>query len=237
MISDFLRRSTDAGNPESYAARFRHRRFELFKSLMYTLPKPLSIIDIGGTQLFWERMGFTGDAETEITILNVSETRVTLPNFKSVIGDARDINEFSDKEFDVVFSNSVIEHVGNFAQQQLMAKECLRIGKRLFLQTPNRFFPIEPHFLLPFIQFVPLWLKVFLTRHFRVGWYAKLPDKKKAYERMSSVRLLTRSELQRLFPEGAINEERVFGLTKSFIVSAGWDGTLTARVSTCPRCH
>lgn len=223
MLSDFLRTLADANNPNSYAARLRRRRFELFKSLISTLPKPLRIIDVGGTQLFWERMDFVGDAETEITILNVSETKVTLPQIKSTIGDARDMPEFLDKEFDVLFSNSVIEHVGALDQQHRMANECMRIGKRLFLQTPNLFFPIEPHFLLPFMQFAPLWVKVFLTRHFRVGWYAKLPDKKKSVQRMRSVRLLTRSELQRLFPKAVIYRERLFGLTKSFIICAGWD--------------
>lgn len=222
-----LRNLADVGNPKSYAATLRRRRFELFKTLIGPLPKPLKIIDIGGTQLFWECMGFAEEVEAEITILNVFKTELASPKFKSVVGDARDMKEFSSDEFDVLFSNSVIEHVGNFDQQQLMAKECSRVAKRLFLQTPNRFFPIEPHFLLPFIQFAPMWLKVFLTSHFRVGWYARLKDKEKAYERMKSVRLLCRSDLRKLFPEAIIYNERVFGMTKSFIVCGGWNATET----------
>jgi ubiquinone/menaquinone biosynthesis C-methylase UbiE len=219
----FLRKLADAGDPKSYASKLRLQRFEFFKSLIAPIPGPLKMIDVGGTQLFWKNMCFTGNAQIEITLLNVSATKVTLPKFKSVTGDAREMKEFRDNEFDIVFSNSVIEHVGSIDQQRLMARECTRIGKRLFLQTPNRFFPIEPHFLLPFMQFAPLWLNIFLMRHFNAGWYARLTDREKAHELLNSVRLLSMSDLQKLFPEATIYREKVFGLTKSFIVCGGWN--------------
>ena len=60
---------------------------------------------------------------------------------------------FKDKSFDAVFSNSVIEHVGTFEDQKMMANEVIRVTNFYFIQTPNLYFPIEPHFLVPFFQF------------------------------------------------------------------------------------
>jgi len=160
--------------------------------------------------------------QAKIVLRNVSKVVVTIPNFESMIGDGRNMSEFKDKEFDIVFSNSVLEHVGDYEQQHKMAEEVNRVGKRLFLQTPNLFFPIEPHFLLPFFQFLPLNSKVFLINHFTIGWYQKVPDKQEAKEIVSSIKLLTEKEITTLFPGAIIYKEKLFGLTKSFVVLEGW---------------
>jgi len=180
---------------------------------------------MGGTQVFWETMGFTGSKDYRVTLLNLHLPEVTLPNFSGLVGDAANLDEFSDKEFDVVFSNSVIEHLGNFQDQQQMARQVQRVGKLYFVQTPNRFFPVEPHFLLPFFQFFPLWVQVELIRRFDLGWYEKIPDKDRAREHVLSHRLLTEREMVTLFPEGQLYKERFFGMTKSFIAY----GTLPRR--------
>jgi SAM-dependent methyltransferase len=221
-VLNLLRSFGDAANPGSYAATLRRRRFEFFTRLVLGLDRPLRILDVGGTPGFWELAGFPEDEDIEITILNVSPAQTGRPPFTTVVGDARDMSAYSARAFDVVFSNSVIEHVGTLAQQRRMAEECLRVGARLFLQTPNRFFPIEPHSILPFMQFAPLWAQVYLTGHLAVGGYSKLRDKRKNMERMASVRLLRRSELIDLFPNATVFGEKVAGLTKSFVVCAGW---------------
>lgn len=82
-------------------------------------------------------------------------------NISSVSGDATDLREYEDKSFNLVFSNSVIEHVGDFTAQRKMAKEMMRVGKHCYLQTPNRYFPLEPHFLFPCFQFLPIRLRAF----------------------------------------------------------------------------
>jgi hypothetical protein len=97
-----------------------------------------------------------------------------------------------------------------------------RVGKRYFLQTPNLYFPIEPHVLFPFFQFLPISLRVWLLNNFTMGWYGKVTDKQEARDLVISTRLLTRKELSMLFPESTIYEEKILGLTKSFIVYAGW---------------
>ena len=62
---------------------------------------------------------------------------------------------FSDKEFDVVWSSAVIEHVGNFERQVLFVKEMCRVGRRVFFTTPNRWFPVELHTRLPLVHWLP----------------------------------------------------------------------------------
>jgi SAM-dependent methyltransferase len=217
MLS-ILKRLADNKAPGSLSNRLRKKRFIHFMELIKLLPRPLKVIDVGGTITFWERMGFTGQEEINITILNLKPESKDLPGFVNVTGDARDLHVFKDNEFDIAFSNSVIEHVGNFEDQKMMAEEMLRIGKRVFLQTPNRYFPIEPHFLFPFFQFFPQWLKVRLLMNFRLGWYERISDKRAAIKICNSIRLLTKNELLGLFPGASIHKEKFLGMIKSFIV-------------------
>lgn len=199
----------------------RRKRFTLFKELVSTLPRPLSILDVGGTKTFWETMGF-GEYDIRIVLLNLTRTEVSYPYMTSVSGDARDMSEFGDKEFDVVFSNSVIEHVGDYYQQKRMANEVLRVGKRFFLQTPNRSFPVESHFFYPLFQFYPLWLRLFIGHHLDVGWFKYIKGKEKE-DFVRSLRLLSETELQELFPGAVIRREKFLGLTKSLLVHGGWE--------------
>ncbi|MCX8174497.1 MAG: methyltransferase domain-containing protein [Thermoplasmata archaeon] len=208
----------DFRRDESVAIKLRLRRIALLKSFLSSLNKPLKILDVGGTEIFWERMGFAGAEGIEITILNLSEEKVHHPNFRSVSGDARNMFQFCDGAFDVVFSNSVLEHVGSYEDQKRMAMEVQRVGKHFFVQTPNYYFPLEPHFLFPFFQFFPLWLKVFLLGHFNLGWYRKISDEREAIKIANSVRLLKETELRELFPDATIHREKFCGLTICFIV-------------------
>jgi SAM-dependent methyltransferase len=166
-------------------------------------------------------MGFRGDQGLEVTLLNLTPGW-TRPGFRSVVGDACDMRQFPDQEFDVVFSNSVIEHVGDPAAQRQAADEIKRVGKRYFVQTPNRNFPLEPHFFFPGFQFLPLSTRIWLLQHFDLGWYKKIPDYIAARHEVETIRLLSRREMTRLFPEGTLYNERFAGLTVSFVIYAGW---------------
>jgi hypothetical protein len=215
-----LRALADNRRAGSPADKMRRRRFVIFSDLLAGLPRPVKILDVGGTQSFWERMG---PAEgIEVVLLNLQAPVATLPGFSGVAGDARDMRGFNDGEFDVVFSNSVIEHVGDYGDQRRMAGEVRRVGQRYFVQTPNKYFPVEPHFLFPFYQFLPLRARAWLIGRFDLGWRKRAPDPQKALEQARSVRLLTRSELAGLFPDGTILDEKLLGLTKSFMVFGGF---------------
>ncbi|MDZ7776454.1 MAG: methyltransferase domain-containing protein [Bacteroidales bacterium] len=205
-------------NDESFANTLRRNRFSLFLDFIEDLPRPLKIIDVGGTQLFWEQMNFLPGKDVEITILNLTKPETDRPGFVGIKGDATDMSQIPDNAYDVAFSNSVIEHVGGLEEQQKMADEMQRIAKNIFVQTPNRYFPIEPHFLFPFFQFLPLGVQVWLLTHFQLGWHPKHQNKNKAKVAAKSIRLLTKSELHRLFPDSAIHKERIGFLSKSFIL-------------------
>ncbi len=195
--------------------RLRRRRFEVFLDFVADLPRPLRILDLGGEEVFWHRMGLTDPGQVRVTLLNRYPVPVQLDGFSAHLGDATAMPEFAGESFDIVFSNSVIEHVGNWEAQQRMADETMRVGRRYFVQTPNRYFPLEPHFLLPFFQFYPLWLRVWLMRRFHLGWYRPIPDLEVARRHILAHRLLSRAELVALFPGCRIYEEKVAGLTKS----------------------
>jgi hypothetical protein len=98
-----------------------------------------------------------------------------------------------------------------------MAGEAARVAKQYYVQTPNRYFPIEPQFVFPFFQFLPIPLRVWLLQNFRLGWFPKTPNYEKALVEVKGIRLMTRSEVQALFPDAEIFEEKYFGLTKSFV--------------------
>jgi len=218
-----FKRIADNEDQQSLAMQFRRRRFAFFQSLLSHLERPVRILDVGGTETYWKTMELDVGDQVFITLLNLAKNDVSLPNITSIAGDARAI-EAKDSSFDVVFSNSVIEHVGTYQDQIQMAKEVRRVGKRYFVQTPNKYFPLEPHFLFPFFQFLPLNLRVLLLQNFKLGWFSKTPDKAKAREIVESIRLLDKREFISLFPNAEIYEEKIFGMTKSFVVYGGWGG-------------
>lgn len=212
----------DFRNPGSLAYRLRRNRFEYFKRLLGRVPRPLEILDVGGSEHFWTQFDFNVDPEISVTLLNLEAPETKLPSCKGVKGDARMMAQFHNDAFDVVFSNSVIEHVGDFSAQRQMANEVARVGKRYWVQTPNRYFPLEPHFLVPGFQFLPLPLRIRLVQNFNLGWCRRSPDYDEAKAMVDGIRLLTQNELTALFPAAEIKRERIFGLIKSFIVLGGW---------------
>jgi hypothetical protein len=216
-----IRKLVSPNKPRSFSNGLRRRRFELFKAMIAQMPNlPIRILDVGGTQIFWENMDFTRDDaknKFEITLLNIEPIPVSHPNFKSVLGDARNMPEFRDNEFDIVFSNSVIEHVGDFNDQKRMADELRRVGKYYFIQTPNYYFPVEPHFLFPLFQFLPIAVRAILINEFNLGNTRRIPNKQEALKYVKSLQLLSQNQLKSLFPDAVINKEKLFGLTKSFM--------------------
>ena len=172
---------------------------------------------------FWRQMGLGARGGIEVLVLNLSAQDDTAEaNLRAVTGDARDLSRFEDDSFDVVFSNSVIEHLWTQQNQAQMAAEVRRVGRRYFVQTPNRWFPLEPHFLFPGFQFLPVGGRVALVRRFALGYHDALPDPVAARRAVTEIRLLGPRDLQELFPGAVLFRERVLGLTKSLIAYGGW---------------
>jgi len=212
----------DNSSGTSLATRMRRARFALFLSLLERLEGHLEILDIGGTQGFWNLMTGGDPGDVRVTLLNIEHQPVSSAQFISAVGDARALPQYGNDSFDVVFSNSVIEHVGAYDDQRRMANEVMRVGKRYFVQTPNKRFPLEPHFLFPFFQYLPAAVRAQLVHRFDIGWYKRIPSLAKAREEVDSIQLLTRRRFAELFPGAAIYEEKMFGLTKSFVAFRGW---------------
>ena len=145
-----------------------------------------------------------------------------MSNVQSAVGEIRRGELAQEGTTDLVFSNSVIEHLGDYENQRRMAEEVRRVGRRYFVQTPNKRFPIEPHFLVPWFQYLPVGARTWLINRFDVGWYRRVPDRSVARAEVESIQLLTRKRFSALFPEATIYSEKFAGLTKSFVAIGGW---------------
>lgn len=165
-----------------------------------------TVIDLGGTRDYWEH----AHSDKSITLLNVTEPKSPFcGNFQMLQGDGCHTN-FPDQAFDLAFSNSAIEHVGGAERQRQFAGELLRLAPHVYCQTPNKWFPIEPHYLGLFLHWLPeRWRGGALHR-----WTTLNGLRKRPYE---PVRLLSRNQFAALFPGCTIETERFFGLAKSFI--------------------
>jgi Methyltransferase domain len=115
--------------------------------------------------------------------------------FHAIVADGCRL-PFGDKSFDIVFSNAVIEHLLP-AQQQIMAREIVRVGRSWFVTTPNFWYPIEMHHKLPFMQFLPRSVQGFVQRKWRT-WPEGEP-----------INLLTIRQFAKLLPGSNVLKLRV----------------------------
>lgn len=179
------------------------------------MPKPLNILDVGGLESFWVNGGFANDPDYNISIVNLTEIPVHYSNFRSLKGDATALSEFNDGEFDIVFSNSVIEHLYTKENQVKMAAEIARVGKYYYVQTPNKHFFVEPHYVLPFFQYLPAGLKYFILTKTPLS-RGKKWNSVDAQQYIDEIRLLSLNEMKELFPGADFYMEEFYGLVKSF---------------------
>ena len=227
-IKGNLHYNSDGNNKDSLSNRFRRKRMKVFEEFFESTfadelksGKTIRILDIGGRNRYWNSVGFKYISNCEFTLLNLKAAELDNTGdrrFSNKIGDATDMKDIADNSYDLVFSNSCIEHVGKKPQWEKMRNEMLRTGRYYFLQTPNKYFPMEPHFLFLGFQFLPLKTKAFILKHFRHGWFAYIETYEQAYEAADSIHLLTQKDLKALFPKGTIRKERFLGITKSFMV-------------------
>jgi hypothetical protein len=121
-----------------------------------------------------------------------------------------------DTSFDIVFSNSLIEHVGGHARRIELAGQVRKLAPRHWVQTPYRYFPLEPHWLFPGMQFMPPAARVKIAMHWPLV-HTRPTDTDEAREAVLWTELLTITEMRDYFPASSILHERVLGITKSLI--------------------
>lgn len=187
--------------------RWRQRRYELFIELCRVEPGE-RILDVGaGAGAALERFNTTNEI-VAVDLEPLESEWMAAPNVTVQVADATRL-PFADGEFPLAFSSSVIEHIPKHLQPAF-ANEIRRVGRRYFVQTPNRWFPIEPHYQFPFFQFLPDRVQRWLNSRFTLGW-----RERGSWEEAN---LLSARDLRRLFPDGEIHREKLFGLTKSLMV-------------------
>ena len=175
------------------------------------------VLDVGGTPETWDMLA----VRPQVTLLNTPRTKAELAGAPWwVAGDGRAL-PFRDGAFDVVFSNSVIEHVGDAESQRRFAREVARVGRACWVQTPNRWFPVEQHLLTPLVHWLPKKWQRWIVPRFTV-WSALVrptADRRAFYvaHYLDEVRLLSAGEFAALFPDARVIRERVFGWTKSLV--------------------
>ena len=179
------------------------------------MQKPVTILDVGGKINFWVNRGMAGNTNFEITLINIEKEKSLYSNIKTKMCDATDLSPFNDKSFDIVHSNSVIEHLYNFENQKKMASEIVRVGRKYIVQTPNKYFFIEPHYLLPFFDIIPEKLKYLILTKTKLSRLKKW-DKKFASQYIKEIRLMSLREMKELFPNSKIYFEKFIGMNKSF---------------------
>ncbi len=191
--------------------RWREQRYELFEKLCRLRPED-RIVDVGaGWGAALERFNRTNPIVAVDLKPDASSPWLSQPNVSVATADGTEL-PFADREFDVAFSNSVVEHVPR-ALQPAFAAEIRRVAERYYVQTPNKWFPIEPHYQLPLFQFLPERARRALNARYTLGWQAK--------GEWEEITLLSARDLRRLFPDAEIHRERVLGLTKSLIAVRG----------------
>ncbi len=195
--------------------RFRKKRMAKF----YALLSPSGdsrVLDIGGMPSTWNEESQC-DRDFPVTLINLRRLEdFGGERFTAVVGDATNL-PFGDKSFDIAFSNSVIEHLGSWDVQVRFAQEVSRVAPKFWVQTPAKSFPIEPHYLAPFIHYFPKKIQRLLVRNFTVWGWSVRPNTAQVDSILDELRLLSYREFVRLFPNCAILKEKFLGLTKSYI--------------------
>lgn len=212
---------------QSIEFRFRSRRFAYIASIIeeaLAVQPSIRILDVGGTEDYW-RIGRELLARhrdrISITLVNTEAQSVTDTGlFQTLCADACEPDFLAGERYDLVHSNSVIEHVGDAARMAAFAANIQRLGRRYYVQTPNYWFPLEPHFRVVGFQWLPIAVRAGLMRRFNLGFFPRAKTDAEALSNVVEIRLLTARQMKNLFPRAEQRIERVAGLPKS-IMAAG----------------
>jgi hypothetical protein len=212
-------------------ARAARQRSALFRRFVAGLPRPLRIIDLGGSAQMWSRWGVTAADGLQIVLANDHRMDTThrseaLPGrfISSWAVDVLDLLPSSYEEFDVVFSNSMLEHLPSRDAQQRLAATIAATGKPYFIQVPNRRCIVDPHFPHPLAAFFGLWprdLQVWAHHRHALGSTGRAKTREAAAAAIDSYHPFSRRDLARLFPDAAVVTEWNLGLPMSLVALGG----------------
>lgn len=222
----------DTGNPASLSYKFRTRRDLWLRQHIQTISDlqggSIKILDLGGSVQYWSRVGipFLKACGAKVIVLNnvASELKSSEADdeiFSAGVGDACNLPQFHDLQFDLVHSNSVIEHVGGWQRMKMFSAEVRRLSKHYYVQTPYFWFPVDPHrWKFPMIHWMPNSLQARIMQSFPVCYSGKLGDLETAHQYLEHLQMIDRKQFTYLFPEATLKRERLLGLTKSLVAIA-----------------
>jgi hypothetical protein len=211
-------------NSRSIEFRFRIKRFAHVQRLIeaaITERGRADILDLGGTETYW-RIGAdfirANRHRLSITMINPEPQPVSDRDiFSFREGSATDRALYADHSFDLIHSNSVIEHVGSWQAFEDFAANARRLAPRYYVQTPNHWFPYEPHFRFAGFQYLPAEMRTRLIMRFSLGFFRRIDNRAEADDIIRHHRLLSTREMRGLFPDAEVFHEKAFGLNKSII--------------------
>jgi hypothetical protein len=214
----------DYQNPDSVGSRLRARRIGPLLRMIdeaHARHGEVRIIDIGGTETYWRIVStdFLASRMVQITVVNLpGEPRPADHGpFRFLGADGCRLDAIADKAFHIAHSNSVLEHVGDWSRMQAFASEVARVAERFFVQTPNYWFPVEPHCMVPFFHWLPRPTRLWLVLRFQLGHWPRAADVSDGVAIVESARLLDRRMMRALFPGADVLTERLLWLPKSFV--------------------
>ena len=216
-LRDLQERYGDPAGPDSVVRRIRTRRWEMFLR-QFPDVADMAVLDLGGTSAAWS---IAPVRPRHLTILNLDPSEPAGPEHWATVhvGDAcAPPPGVRSRTYDLVFSNSLIEHVGGHARRAAFADVVRSFAPRYWVQTPYRYFPIEPHWVFPAFQFLPVALRGAVSRTWPLGWaQSRGKARSDAVEEVLNVELLSATEMRHYFPESTLVRERICGVTKSLI--------------------
>jgi hypothetical protein len=211
LAHSLTRRIVGAYDSDSLSGRARLKRWRQFADAFPDVSR-LRVLDLGGDARAWRSAPVR---PAHVILANIFAQEVEEPWMTAIVADACD-PAVELPEADLVYSNSVIEHVGGHWRRQRFAA-AIRGAERYWVQTPNRYFPIEPHFMLPWVQHLPHQAQSALVAAWPLGNYAGQKDGGQALGNALDIELLSRTQMKFYFPDAEIRRERFLGLTKSLI--------------------
>jgi hypothetical protein len=205
----------------------RARRLKLFNEFMKSITGPIRLVDLGGTVKFWESWGLAKQPLLNVTLVNnhdldkqYSNDPIALPNIRRLGADVLTLTAADFAQFDVIFSNSLIEHLPGRELQRQLAQAIIDSGRPSFLQTPNKRSPLDPHFPRPYVPFFaayPRSVQARLLSWSALGSSSVAPSYDAALARLQNYYPPTTRDVRQLLPNARIVIERPLGFPMSII--------------------
>jgi hypothetical protein len=214
---------------EKAQARFRTARFRQVQSIIDRLVErhgEIRVLDAGGRAEYWNMLSPAVADRVHLTILNYSSELADYSDkaaahlrYENVTGDACAMPQYVNDGFHLVHSNSVIEHVGGYGRMIAFANEIRRVGQAYYVQTPNYWFPIDPHIAFPLLHWLPDPVRIAVHTRFGVGLVKQL-DFAGAASLLDDSRMISQRTMRALFPDAVHSAERFALIFKKSLIAS-----------------